>query len=336
MAGRGGRNPGRGRGNINMTAAELATLIQDRVAEALAAHAQAQAAVNGGACTFTDFMDCKPRTFSGSEGATGLLRWIEKVESVFAMCNCPPNNHVKYATGTLDGAALTWWNIQVQRLGLANANALPWEEFKTLLRDEYCPRGEVQKLEGEFWNLKMKGSEIEAYTTRSHELAVLCPNMVNPAYKRIEKYIDGLAPQIQGLVMAANPESIQQAILLAHKLTDQAVAQGTLPARGATTTIVDKKRKWEESNSDKATSSDQPQPQSKRYESTRNYNQSSSSNQNQGGYAGKSPKCDKCNRHHFGQWHFKKYCPKLKKNDDGNDGNVARGRAFVIGSGFKD
>ena len=110
-------------------------------------------------------------------------------------------------------------------LGVADANAMEWEEFKNSIKEEYCPRDQIQKLEQELWNHNMVGSEIEAYTTRHHELAVLCPNMVDPVYKRIELYIDGLAPQIQGLVMSSNPATIQQTIRLAHKLTDQAVSR---------------------------------------------------------------------------------------------------------------
>ena len=52
-------------------------------------------------------------------------------------------------------------------------------------------------MEPEYWTLKMVGSEIEAYTTRSHELVTMCPNMSTPPYKRIECYIDGLVPQIK-------------------------------------------------------------------------------------------------------------------------------------------
>ncbi|KAI3786647.1 hypothetical protein L1987_40484 [Smallanthus sonchifolius] len=213
--GRGGRNGGRG--NINLTPAELATLVNDSVAEALAAHIN-----NQHVCTFKTFMDCKPHTFSGAVGAVGLLRWFEKIESVFSMCNCPVADRVKFASGTLEGPALTWWNAQVQMLGLDMANASPWEDFKIQMKEEYCPRDEIQKLEGEFWNLKMEGSEIELYTTLSHELEGMCPHMVTPSYKRIEMFISGLVPQIQSMVTSSNPTTIQQTIRLAHKLTDQA------------------------------------------------------------------------------------------------------------------
>ena len=117
------------------------------------------------------FMDCKPQTFSGTEGAVGLLRWFEKAEAVFAICNCPAGDRVKYATGTLEDGALTWWNTQVQMLGIYMANAITWDDFKELRREEYCPRDEIQKLENEYYNLKMEGSEIEAYTRRSNDLA---------------------------------------------------------------------------------------------------------------------------------------------------------------------
>ena len=190
------------------------------------------AQLNQQVCTYKAFLDCKPLTFTGVEGAVGLLRWIEKMESVFTKCKCLVTDRVGYATGTLEGVALTWWNSQVQMLGLDEANTMAWDEFKGILLEEYCPCNEMQKLEFELWDHKMVGSEIEAYTSRFHELARLCPHMVVPAYKKIELYVGGLAPQIKGMVTSSNPTTTQQAIRLAHTLTDQAVARGTLPKRG--------------------------------------------------------------------------------------------------------
>ena len=125
-------------------------------------------------------MDCKPHTFKGTEGATVLLRWFDKLESVFEMCNCPQESRVKFASGTLEGAALNFWNDQVQLLGIELANAMPWAEFKILFTEKYCSRDDVQKLETELWNHKMVGSDIDGYTSRANELATLCPQMVEP------------------------------------------------------------------------------------------------------------------------------------------------------------
>ncbi|KAJ0859977.1 putative transcription factor interactor and regulator CCHC(Zn) family [Helianthus annuus] len=312
MSGRGGGRGG-GRGHIAMTQAELTDLINTRVAEALAAYQAGQPANQNHppACTYKMFMDCKPQTFSGTEGAVGLLRWFEKAESVFAMCNCPVGDRVKYATGTLEDGALTWWNAQVQMLGIEMANATTWDDFKELMREEYCPRDEIQKLENEFYNLKMEGSEIEAYTRRSNDLATLCPNMSRPPSRRIELYLKGLAPAVKGYVTAANLDNLPRIVRLAHKITNQEVERGSLPPRvsattstaTATTPASDHKRKW--NDTDKTTSASQSQKRAdnsthRSFSQTSSVNQNQSNNSNQGSYAGKLPKCDKCMFHHRG------------------------------------
>ena len=86
---------------------------------------------------------------------------------------------------------------------------MSWDELKTMKLEEYYPRSEVQNLEQEFWNLAMEGSEVQAYTTWFTELAVLCPGMVTPVDKKIERYIWGLAPQIQSLVTASRPVTFE-------------------------------------------------------------------------------------------------------------------------------
>ncbi|KAJ0435005.1 putative transcription factor interactor and regulator CCHC(Zn) family [Helianthus annuus] len=239
-------------------------------------------------------MDCKPLPFNGTEGALGLLHWIEKVEAVFAVCECPPANWVKFATGTLEGNALSWWKAQIQMFGLETANATAWEDFKDMIKEEYCHRDDIHKLENEYYELKMVGSEIEAYTKQSNDYAALCPNMSRPMYRRIELYIKGLAPEIRSHVTAANLNTIQPVVRLAHKLTDQAVEQGKLPKRISATagTSNDNKHKWEGNQSKDANPTQAPTQQRK--------TDNNKGPQQQGGYRGNHPKCNKRNRHHSG------------------------------------
>ncbi|GJR14767.1 putative reverse transcriptase domain-containing protein [Tanacetum coccineum] len=77
---------------------------------------------------YADFMKCQPLNFKGAEGVVGLTRWIEKMESVFNISGCAVENQVKFATCTLLGAALTWWNGQIRTLG-PEAYAMTWEEY---------------------------------------------------------------------------------------------------------------------------------------------------------------------------------------------------------------
>ncbi|KAJ0541532.1 putative nucleotidyltransferase, Hydrolase [Helianthus annuus] len=294
-------------GRINMTQAQLTALINEQVAAALAAAQAGGQPAQQPVCTFKNFMDCHPSTFSGTEGAVGLLHWFEKLESVFEMCECPEARRVKYATGTLEGIVLTCWNAQVQILGLAAANATPWNDFKELIKREYCMRDDIHRLEVELYHLKMTGSEIEAYTKRPNELAILCPTMVDPPIKRIELYLKGLASEIQSHVTSANLDNIQDIQRLAHRLTDQAVEQNKLPKRisatasaATPTTPSDNKRKWD-GDSSKGSATVQSQAQQQKTDHYQSPSQQSSGGHRQRRYQGFHPKCHNCNRHHSSQ-----------------------------------
>nr|KAJ0207315.1 hypothetical protein LSAT_V11C500262220 [Lactuca sativa] len=85
--------------------------------------------------------------------------------------------------------------IHVNTTGIDAANSMQWEELKRMLVEEYYPREEIHKLEQELWTLTMKGSEINSYTTRFNDLAVMCPALVTPEYKKIERYIWAEPPE---------------------------------------------------------------------------------------------------------------------------------------------
>nr|GFD22245.1 putative reverse transcriptase domain-containing protein [Tanacetum cinerariifolium] len=82
-------------------------------------------------------MNCKPDSFNRTEGVVGLKRWFEKMEQVFEICKCTEDDKVKFTMCTLEGHALTWWNGNVQTLGLANANQIPWSKLKAMMTTEY-------------------------------------------------------------------------------------------------------------------------------------------------------------------------------------------------------
>nr|GEZ41907.1 putative reverse transcriptase domain-containing protein [Tanacetum cinerariifolium] len=48
------------------------------------------------------------------------------------------------------------------------------------------------KLESEFWNHKMVGSDIDGYTARFHVLESLVPHMVTPKSQRVNRYVRGM------------------------------------------------------------------------------------------------------------------------------------------------
>ncbi|GKA95175.1 putative reverse transcriptase domain-containing protein [Tanacetum coccineum] len=90
----------------------------------------------------------------------GLKRWSLFTASESKLyISCPQLN---FATCTLQGNALTWWNSHVKTTTLEAAHAMPWKTLKKMMTDKYCPRGEIKKLEFEMWNLKVKGNNVVA------------------------------------------------------------------------------------------------------------------------------------------------------------------------------
>ncbi|GJT49305.1 putative reverse transcriptase domain-containing protein [Tanacetum coccineum] len=147
-------------------------------------------------CTYKEFLACNPKEYDGKGGAIVFTRWIEKMESVQDMSGCGNNQKVKYIVGS-------------------------FEDFKTLMREEFCPSNEMQKLETELWNHAMVRAGHAAYTDRFHELARLVPHLVTPENKKIERYVYGLTPQIRGMVAATEPATIQKAMQLAELSKDR-------------------------------------------------------------------------------------------------------------------
>ncbi|GJY52711.1 putative reverse transcriptase domain-containing protein [Tanacetum coccineum] len=172
-------------------------------------------------CSYKEFMSCQPINFKGTEGAIGLIRWIERTESVFSRSNCTEDCKVKFATHTLTEEALSWWNSFAQPIGIEEAYKITWVEFKKLLIKKYCPRTEVQKMEDEFYHLTMKGNDLKTYVRRFQELATLCPTMMPDSEKMMEVFIEGLRRSIEGNVNASKPQTLEEAINIAQRLIDQ-------------------------------------------------------------------------------------------------------------------
>ncbi|GKD34967.1 reverse transcriptase domain-containing protein [Tanacetum coccineum] len=117
-------------------------------------------------CSYKEFMNCQPFNFKGTEGVVGLIRWFERTESVFLCSNCTEDYKVKFATGTLTEEALSWWNSFTRPIGIEEVYKISWSKFKKLLIKKYYPRTEVKKMEDEFYNLTVKGNDLNTYIRR--------------------------------------------------------------------------------------------------------------------------------------------------------------------------
>nr|GFA41980.1 hypothetical protein [Tanacetum cinerariifolium] len=187
-------------------------------------------------------------------------------------------------------------------VGHEAAYGMSWKTLIKMMTVKYCPRNETRKLEIELWDLKVKGTDLASYTQRYQELALLCGSMFSEESDKIEKYIRGLPDMIHGSVVASKPKTMQEAIEIATELMDKKIF--TFAERETAS-----KRK-----------------------STANTN---NANNQKGTGLGQKIACYECGV----QGHFKRECPKLKKNNNhGNQGgrNNAPTRVYAVGSARTD
>nr|GEW20490.1 hypothetical protein [Tanacetum cinerariifolium] len=285
-------------------------------------------------CTFADFMKCSPITFRGNDGAVGLIRWIEKMEMVFTVRKCTEANKAVFPVATFQDRALTWWNSQVATLRIEVVTRKTWEEMKVMITEEFCPPKEIQRMEGELWNLRVKEMDISSYTTRFNELVILCPGMVPTERKKVKAYIRGLSKNIKGEVTSSKPSTLNKAVQMAHTLMEQKVK--AIAEREAD----NKKRKWEnfQGGSSSGGGNNNTNRNNNNYNNNRNYNNNHNNNQNQHrnpnqnhqnnqrqgnaramtnvrnqntNDAGQNVKCNRCGMQHYGNCLIK--CNKCRK-----------------------
>nr|KAJ0208297.1 hypothetical protein LSAT_V11C500256250 [Lactuca sativa] len=150
-------------------------------------------------------------------------------------------------------------------MGIDAAKPMQWEELKRMLVEEYSPREEIQNLEQELWNITTKGSEINAYTARFNDLAVMCPALVTLEYKKID------------------------AKRIAHQLTSIEIQVGFIAESPESGT---NKRKFNGKNP--------IQSFEERQDVVTNYAATTTIPIQTRKYAGTFPCCTQCNRHHLG------------------------------------
>ncbi|GKC11503.1 putative reverse transcriptase domain-containing protein [Tanacetum coccineum] len=221
---------------------------------------------------------------------------------------------------------------QVGDQGRGQGNGMSWEDFKILTREEFCHSNEMQKLETKLWNHVMVRASHDAYTDRFHELATLVPHLVTPE--------------------ATETKTIQKVVQIASILTDEALRNGSI-----------KKNPEKRGNRGEPSKDRNVRDNNKR---TRTRNAFITTvNLVRGGYTSTAPKSTTCSYHHSPEipchssfnynrlGHFAKDCRVAPRNVDPinarypvartfmavnggqgrrNQGNHARGRAFMLGA----
>ncbi|GJW03205.1 putative reverse transcriptase domain-containing protein [Tanacetum coccineum] len=192
-----------------MTREAIKELVNQRMEEALAAHEETRAANAPETETKakmavmatvememvgmemeemeTDFMKCQPLNLKGTKGVVGLIRWFEKMETVFHISNYPEKSQVKYDACTLLDSALTWWKSHKRTIGTEATFAI-FQEL-TMMCTKMVPKEEdrVEKFIRGLPN-NIQGNVIAAEPTRLQDAVQIANNLMD---KKLKGYARG-------------------------------------------------------------------------------------------------------------------------------------------------
>ncbi|GJW46535.1 putative reverse transcriptase domain-containing protein [Tanacetum coccineum] len=147
---------------------------------------------------------------------------------------------------------------------------------------------------------------------------------------RVEKFIGGLPDSIQGNVIIAEPTRLQDAVQIANNLMDQKL-------KGYVVRNVENKRRL---NNNYRNNCGQQPPHKRQNTGGQNVARAYvAGNNEKNGYEGTLPFCNRPNQGVItcfecgAQGHYRKDCPKVKKQNCRNKARVpdARGKAYVLG-----
>ncbi|GJT39122.1 hypothetical protein Tco_0938987, partial [Tanacetum coccineum] len=91
------------------------------------------------------------------------------------------------------------------------------------MTEKYCSTGEINKLEAELWNLKVKGTDVIGYNQHFQELALLYVRIYPKESDKIGRYFGGLPDMIHGSVVASKFKTMQEVIEIATELMDKKI-----------------------------------------------------------------------------------------------------------------
>nr|GFC09609.1 hypothetical protein [Tanacetum cinerariifolium] len=134
-------------------------------------------------CTYQNFMKCQPLNFKGTEGVVGLIRWCEKIETMFHINNCPERYLRAYET-----------------------------DDRSVLFEKRDSKDGNQVME--FVGKKQWHGYLHLEVPRTyHDMYQNGP--------RVEKFIRGLPDNIQGNVIAIEPTRLKDVVRIANNLIDK-------------------------------------------------------------------------------------------------------------------
>ena len=138
------------------------------------------------------------------------------MEGAFRTSFCPPEVKVRFATNLLRGAGKDWWGLIVRSRTEAEIEAMTWDGFKELFKEQYVPQIEIERITGEFLNMMQTTESVNEITDKFLEKSLFCPEYVANEKMKMYRYMNMLRPDIREFVTTARCQDLNQIMEVAQ------------------------------------------------------------------------------------------------------------------------
>ncbi|CAA0820081.1 Unknown protein, partial [Striga hermonthica] len=165
------------------------------------------------ATVVAQFRDYHAEKFSGQGDPRIVDEWIQGLEFIFEVMECPDRYRVVCAQLQLTGDARLWWNAYWSMRPGEKASCT-WDMFKYLVRDKYYPSYYRAEMERQFLALQQGTRTVDEYEREFTRLA----GFARTEAQRAQRFIDGLYPAVRHNIVGHGTQTYARAVSIAQEV----------------------------------------------------------------------------------------------------------------------
>ena len=195
---------------------------------------------------FMDFMRLKPPTFKGDFQGQDPQEFLEQVERILGVVNCPRERYVEFTSFLLEDAALQWFKAWMDARAIDIA-LVTWESFQEAILKQFFPKSMRDGKIKEFIDLKMTtGMTVAEYMYKFNKLSHFAPHIVPNERARVDKFVRGLPPPYILAIQVSGQTTMADALDRAFEIE---TVRSEMRSRESTSSGRKRPRPQEEGNS---------------------------------------------------------------------------------------
>ncbi|CAA0827988.1 Unknown protein, partial [Striga hermonthica] len=163
------------------------------------------------------FRDYHPEKFSSQGDPRIVDKWVQGLELIFEVMDCPDRYRVTCAQLQLTGDARFWWNAYWS-MRPGEKEGCTWDRFKEMFREKYYPTYYRAEMECQFLSLKQGTRSVDEYETEFTRLGAFVPDLVRTEAQPAQPFTDGLHAAVRHNIVGYRALTYARTVAIAQEV----------------------------------------------------------------------------------------------------------------------